>query len=293
MNNNKLMKTVIIVVSLLLAINIINNIFFPMSISYDSDKVTIISSKNNVIYVNYSQLNSFLNNVNEYLDYGEDLEVIYNNIIDKFYNDDKAKMYDEGGYKVLELQYDKIEAKKLFNNYVSINQDVTVKVLFDKNEKIDNINLDEINLKINREQVIRERIVKLAQEQLGNTGEKYWTWYGFNHRVEWCCVFVSWLANQNGVLNKAIPKFIWVKKGVDYYKERNRLRFPNAYTPKPGDVIFFDWNNNLVIDHVGIVEKVEKGYVYSIEGNVGLKDVQRRKSKLTAHYIYGYGVPEY
>ena len=51
--------------------------------------------------------------------------------------------------------------------------------------------------------------------------------------------------------------------------------------------------HNLVIDHVGIVEKVEGNYVYSIEGNVGKVNVQRRKSKLNSYYIYAYGVPDY
>ena len=40
-------------------------------------------------------------------------------------------------------------------------------------------------------------IVKVAAKQLGNAGgEKFWRWYGFSSRVEWCCVFVSWCANE-------------------------------------------------------------------------------------------------
>ncbi|MEF2885863.1 MAG: CHAP domain-containing protein, partial [Ruminococcus sp.] len=42
-------------------------------------------------------------------------------------------------------------------------------------------------------------IVKVAQEQLGNVGgQPYWSWYGFSSRVEWCCCFVSWCANECG-----------------------------------------------------------------------------------------------
>ncbi|UKI57081.1 MAG: hypothetical protein L6V81_06750 [Clostridium sp.] len=78
--------------------------------------------------------------------------------------------------------------------------------------------------KLNREEIIRNNMVETARREIGNTGEKYWTWYGFNRRVLWCCVFVSWVANENNVLGEPIPKFIWVKKGVDYYKERNALK---------------------------------------------------------------------
>ena len=255
---DRLLYLMYVVVGMLFVYVIIDNIFFPVSTSHISDDGSIIRYENNILYVDYSKLDEFLSNINDYIYYSDDLENIYNDIVDKYYNDSKAKMYDEGKNKVLELEYDKEEAKELFKNFIDIKDDVIVKVVFNSNSQIKNIDVDAIDLKLNRDAVIRKRIVKLAQEQVGKTGETYWTWYGYNHRVEWCCVFVSWLANQNGVLNKAIPKFIWVKKGVDYYKERNRLRFPNAYTPKPGDVIFFDWNNNLVIDHVGIVEKVEK-----------------------------------
>ena len=129
--------------------------------------------------------------------------------------------------------------------------------------------------------------------EIGNHGDKYWKWYGFNHRVEWCAVFVSYIANQNGILNTKVPKFVWVKVGVDYYKEKKLLKKPKEYTPKPADIIFFDWNNNGVIDHVGFVEKVVNNTVYTIEGNVDHKDVRRKKYPLKSSYIYAYGVLDF
>ena len=83
------------------------------------------------------------------------------------------------------------------------------------------------------------------------------------------------------------------KKGVDWYRERGLLKFPKEYTPKVADIIFFDWNNNGVIDHVGFVEKVENGYVYTIEGNVEYTWVKNKKYKLNSSYIYAYGTPKY
>ena len=68
--------------------------------------------------------------------------------------------------------------------------------------------------------------------------------------------------------------------------------------PTPGMIIFFDWDKpstkgpDGVADHVAIVERVEDGYVYTIEGNSG--DCCRQQRYLIGHYeIYGYGMPEY
>ena len=42
-------------------------------------------------------------------------------------------------------------------------------------------------------------VVELAKQQAGNVGGRpYWSWYGFNSRVEWCACFVSWSYNQAG-----------------------------------------------------------------------------------------------
>ena len=47
-----------------------------------------------------------------------------------------------------------------------------------------------------------DAIVKVALSQVGNVGgEPYWSWYGFNSRVEWCACFVSWCFNECGYLD--------------------------------------------------------------------------------------------
>ncbi len=256
-------------------------------------KKEILKQEDNIIYILFNELNEFMNDINNYINYDKELKIIYEDIINKYFESKKIKMYDEKNYTVIEIDYSKNEAQNIFSSYIKNYDNLIVKILFDKRTKVQELDLDALNFKINREKVIREGIVKLAQSQLGKTGEDYWTWYGYNHRVEWCCVFVSWLAYKNGVLNTHIPKFVWVKKGVDYYREKGELKFPKNYTPKPGDIIFFNWNDNPVIDHVGIVEKVQNGYVYSIEGNVQYKWVKRRRLKSTSKYIYAYGVPDY
>lgn len=49
-----------------------------------------------------------------------------------------------------------------------------------------------------------------------------------------------------------------------------------SYVPASGDIIFFDWGVNGDVGHVGIVEYVQNGRVYTIEGNSG--DMCRRRS---------------
>jgi len=140
-------------------------------------------------------------------------------------------------------------------------------------------------------------IVTVALSQVGNVGgEPYWSWYGFGSRVEWCACFVSWCANECGYIEAGvIPKFAaCASQGVPWFQEHG-LWQDNSYEPRPGDIIFFDWNDggqDGQSDHVGIVEKVENGRVYTVEGNSG--DSVRQNSYPIGYYeIYGYGTPAY
>lgn len=143
------------------------------------------------------------------------------------------------------------------------------------------------------------QIVELASKQLGNVGgEKFWSWYeihnnlGIYRRMEWCCVFVSWLGYQTGYLQLGeIPMFPNVSAGVAFYKNRGKWQ-GKYYVPSPGDVIFFDLLLNDRAYHVGMVEKVVNGRVYTIEGNYN-DMVARRSYPVGSPYIYGYGTPNY
>ena len=131
----------------------------------------------------------------------------------------------------------------------------------------------------------------------GNVGGRpYWSWYGFGSRVEWCACFVSWCANECGYLDAGvIPKFAGCVNGVQWFKGRG-LWQDNSYEPRPGDIIFFDWNGENgqdgSVDHVGIVEKVENGFVYTIEGNSS-NSCRERRYPIGYYEIYGYGTPAY
>ena len=66
-----------------------------------------------------------------------------------------------------------------------------------------------------------------------------------------------------------------------------------TYIPKTGDIIFFDWEVDGNVIHVGIILKVENGRVYTVEGN-SINDTCRQKSYPIGNMvIFGYGVPTY
>ena len=138
-----------------------------------------------------------------------------------------------------------------------------------------------------------QAIVEVALTQLGNEGgQPYWSWYGFDGRVEWCACFVSWCADQCGYLDSGIvPKFAGCVDGANWFKGNGQWQDRN-YEPTAGTIIFFDWENDGETDHVGIVEKCENGVVYTVEGNSG--DVCRQNQySVGSSSIYGYGIPAY
>ena len=138
-----------------------------------------------------------------------------------------------------------------------------------------------------------QAIVEVALTQLGNQGgQPYWSWYGFNSRVEWCACFVSWCADQCGYIESGlVPKFAGCVDGANWFKSNGKWQ-DRTYEPKAGDIIFFDWEGDGTTDHVGIVEKCENGTVYTVEGNSG-DACKQRQYTVGSSNIYGYGIPAY
>lgn len=87
-----------------------------------------------------------------------------------------------------------------------------------------------------------QAIVEVALTQLGNVGgEPYWSWYGFDSRVEWCACFVSWCAEQCGYLESGIiPKYSLCSDGVNWFRNNGQWQ-GRDYEPTAGNLIFFDW----------------------------------------------------
>lgn len=137
-----------------------------------------------------------------------------------------------------------------------------------------------------------QAIVQVALTQEGNGGDTYWSWYGFSSREEWCACFVSWCADQCGYIEAGvIPKFSLCSAGMEWFESRGQF-MDGSYVPATGDLVFFDWENDGSVDHVGIVESVVDGNIYTVEGNSGDK-VARRSYPIGYGQIVGYGVPAY
>ena len=138
-----------------------------------------------------------------------------------------------------------------------------------------------------------QAIVEVALTQVGNEGgQPYWSWWGLSYRVEWCAIFVSWCADQCGYLDAGVlPKMEGVRPYVDWFMERGQWQ-GRDYEPSPGDIIFFDWESDGLADHVGIVERVEDGLIYTVEGNSGDRCVENRYY-LSSAPVCGFGLPLY
>ena len=133
-----------------------------------------------------------------------------------------------------------------------------------------------------------QELMELAKQQVGNVGGyPYWSWYGFNSRVEWCACFVSWCYNQAG---KSEPRFAGCEwQGVPRFQSRGQWGARGYENIAPGDAIFFDWDLDGVADHVGLVLGRDGSRVYTVEGNSG--DACKIKSyDLNYQCIKGYGL---
>ena len=133
-----------------------------------------------------------------------------------------------------------------------------------------------------------QAVVDIAKSQVGNVGgQPYWSWYGFNSRVEWCACFVSWCYGQMGLSE---PRFAACQsQGIPWFQSHGQWGGRNYVNIAPGDAIFFDWDLDGRADHVGIVVGTDGSRVYTVEGNSG--DACKIKSySLTYECIKGYGL---
>lgn len=158
-------------------------------------------------------------------------------------------------------------------------------------------------------------VVYAAQSQVGYLGKrsnaslesftanpsgkytKYGAWFGINPG-DFCDMLVSWCGAQAGE-SEAVGRFAYVPSHIQFFEAQGRFFRRGEILPLPGDVIFFEYGYDGVIDgdHVGLVEDCDGYNVYTIEGNVrdalGQPCVARRTYNVGYECIYGYGRPNY
>ena len=121
--------------------------------------------------------------------------------------------------------------------------------------------------------------------------------YAVKYTDAWCATFVSATSIACGYTD-IMPTECGCGKMIELYQKLGRWEENDAYKPEPGDVIFYDWDDNGVgdnkgaSDHVGIVEKVVGTTITVIEGNCS-NSVKRREIQVNSRYIRGYGLPAF
>ena len=180
-------------------------------------------------------------------------------------------------------------------------------------------NSDRTLSKTGKEAVDKMNEIVLQQaDEVHEGGQKYWSWYGFSYRDEWCAMFVSWLFDQIGGLDKYIKSsaiaggIVRDSTNAGYGTWHEDECTDPSTVPQPGDVIVFDpWvggtylpypdhgEDKFYSSHVGYVYKVDDTYVYTVEGNSS-DSVRRREYNRKTHCgtagiqgINGYFRPNY
>lgn len=159
---------------------------------------------------------------------------------------------------------------------------------------------------------IRQKVVNQAKNWLGckesdgshrkiidlyNSHKPLARSYAVKYTDAWCATFVSATSIACGYTD-IMPTECGCGKMIELYQKLGRWEENDAYKPEPGDVVFYDWDDNGVgdnkgaSDHVGIVEKVVGTTITIIEGNCS-NSVKRREIQVNGRYIRGYGLPAF
>lgn len=121
--------------------------------------------------------------------------------------------------------------------------------------------------------------------------------YKVKYTDAWCATTVSAAAIKLGYTD-IIPTECGCGQMIELFKKIGSWVEKDNYTPAPGDIIFYDWNdsgkgdNTGWPDHVGVVEKVVNNKITVIEGNYN-DSVKRRNMSINSKYIRGFAVPKY
>ena len=143
------------------------------------------------------------------------------------------------------------------------------------------------------------KIVEIAKQEIGyketpkgSNKTKFGEWFGMDG-VAWCGIFVSWCYDKAGfpLGNIGFTKgFAGTQTAFKLFKDTKRTTF----IPAIGDIVFFDWELDGKVDHVGIFHKwLDKDYFESIEGNTSLGNnsnggevMIRKRNKKFAKFVH-------
>ena len=158
---------------------------------------------------------------------------------------------------------------------------------------------------------LQSKLTDIALGELGNGPDKYRSWYyGCEmYGTAWCAVFVSWCANECGILNTLVPKEdgagSFAREGVPNNMGK-WLEAKRYVEPMVGDIITYrdggEYNDQYHADHVGIIVGVSESGdgtwdITAVEGNTGGDNdsscVNKRYYNSKNGYVYAYYRPNY
>lgn len=149
---------------------------------------------------------------------------------------------------------------------------------------------------VNGSRTGNQSVVNLALSQVGQQGgQPYWSYYGFQSRVEWCACFVNWCMRKTPSASPSYPTTAnnaYCPTIANHFKSMGQWGDRNYTNLVAGDTIFFDWEGDGVTDHIGIVIGHDGTTVYTVEGNSG-DAVRVRQYSIGSSVIYGYGLMNY
>lgn len=134
---------------------------------------------------------------------------------------------------------------------------------------------------------------ELGRNEAKGQDDKYILWYNaengtkFATTVAWCAISASWANRRGGIDKTKYPNFASCSASLKVFEKSGLVRNPKTYKPKSGDLIYFDWNQDGVAEHVGMVFSYDGKYVETIEGNSS-DAVRHKKYIVTSKYISKY-----
>ena len=121
--------------------------------------------------------------------------------------------------------------------------------------------------------------------------------YAVKNTDDWCDVFVTVVFQREG-LSYLVGRECGVERHIQIFKKLGIWNEDGTTTPQSGDIITFNWDkdtqqNDGWADHIGIVERVENGWIHTIEGNSSNGVVRRNTYRVGHGNIRGFARPRY